>query len=98
VASKQFTDVGMWPPDDAELPLVNGTATLKGRELAIRFPTTHDTYGATLTRERRRMVRSNGGVMVAVTHSLDPHDLTAGEQEAMLTGDRTVMDWMPLAA
>lgn len=97
IVSHQFADAGLGAPAaSGALPVTKGTATLKRRELSVAFPGAVDTYGVKLTGQGRELVRSDGGIMVAVTHALDPSGFTVAERKIMLRGDRTVMGWVPL--
>ena len=42
-------------------------------------------------------MRSDGGIIVVVTHALDPNGFSVAERKSMLNGDRTVIGWVPLA-
>jgi NADH dehydrogenase FAD-containing subunit len=47
--------------------------------------------------QRDALVQDEGGLMLAVTHAIDPHNVTRDvDLEPVLRGDRTVMGWVKL--
>ncbi|MEV0291630.1 hypothetical protein AB0H36_46520 [Kribbella sp. NPDC050820] len=104
VVDQRFLNAGLRSPADSPagspaMTVSGGVATLKGRELSVAFPGhVIDTYGSKLTKTGRDMVRADAGITIAVTHALDPHGFSVDERKTMLSGDRTVMGWIPLTA
>lgn len=94
-----FIGAGFAPPPFTSKSVEGAVATLRGKELTVSFKSgLLGPYGVTLNRQARDLVEAEGGVVVVMTHAIDPHEVTDPAQlEPVLRGDRTVMGFTKLA-
>ncbi|TDO30225.1 hypothetical protein EV643_13924 [Kribbella sp. VKM Ac-2527] len=94
-----FSDAGLKPPPVAmDSPVAGVSAVLHGKTLSAVFDNRMlGPYDVTLNQQARDLVENEGGVMLAITHAIDPHDVTRDHDlEPVMRGDRTVMGWVDL--
>ena len=75
--NQHLVSAGLTPPGSAfivDRPIPGAVASVGARELAVTFTKPPTTYSAVVTTEFRQLVTEQGGVIVVVTHSMNPGD------------------------
>jgi hypothetical protein len=93
-----FIGAGFAPPPFTSESVSGAVATLQGKHLSVSFKGgLLGPFDVTLNGEARDLVEADGGVVVVMTHAIDPHEVTDPAQlEPVLRGDRTVMGYTKL--
>ncbi|MGZ0153759.1 hypothetical protein ACXJJ3_42285 (plasmid) [Kribbella sp. WER1] len=94
-----FTGAGFAPPPFTWSPVAGAVAQLRGNQLSVIFKSQLiGPYDVTLNDRARKLVEADGGLVVVMTHAVDPHEVAAdpAQLEPVLLGDRTVMGYTQL--